>query len=273
MAKTLIVNADDYGRTPSISAGIRQAHLNGVVTTTTVMMNFAAAVDDIRLAMAECPRLGLGVHLTITAGKPLLPVAQVPTLVDRDGVFLKLERLTSILPSVNPDELRAEWRAQIEKFLSTGATLDHLDSHHHTSYLNEEVFRLMLDIAFEYKVPIRSPYPVPTPTIAPRSSVLFVARVLQAKPVSSPRFFVNSFYDSGATSINLLQILSRLLDGVSEIMTHPGYVDDEILSNSSYNRQREAELAILTSDEVKKAIAANGITLATFADAFPTNRR
>ena len=273
MAKYFIVNADDYGRTPSISAGIRHTHLNGIVTTTTVMMNFPAAPDDLRRAMDECPRLGLGVHLTVTAGQPLLPASQVPTLVDRNGAFFKLDRLASVLPSVNPDELRAEWRAQIEKFLVSGATLDHLDSHHHTSYFNEDVFRSMLDLALEYEVPIRSPYPVPTPTLAPRSSALFVARILHEKPTPHPRFYVNSFYDSGATPINLLQILSRLIDGVSEIMTHPGYVDDEILSHSSYNRQRETEIAILTSDEVKKAIAANGILLTTFAKAFSSNKQ
>ncbi len=56
--KQLIVNADDYGRTASVSAGIRRAHLRGIVTTTTAMMNMPSVEDDVRLALAECPVSG-----------------------------------------------------------------------------------------------------------------------------------------------------------------------------------------------------------------------
>ena len=64
MTTSLIVNADDYGRTPEVSLGIRQAHLQGLVSTTTAMVNMPVALDQIRRAQDECPRLGLGVHET-----------------------------------------------------------------------------------------------------------------------------------------------------------------------------------------------------------------
>jgi predicted glycoside hydrolase/deacetylase ChbG (UPF0249 family) len=73
MTLRLIVNADDYGRTPGVSRGIREAHRRGIVTSTTCMMNMPAVVDDIALALEETPRLGLGVHLVLTSGRPLLP--------------------------------------------------------------------------------------------------------------------------------------------------------------------------------------------------------
>ncbi|HEX5941948.1 MAG TPA: ChbG/HpnK family deacetylase, partial [Anaerolineales bacterium] len=59
--KRLIVNSDDYGRTPEISRGIREAHLQGVVTSTTCMMNITTTAEDIALALRETPALGLGV--------------------------------------------------------------------------------------------------------------------------------------------------------------------------------------------------------------------
>ena len=139
MTKQLIVNADDYGRTASVSAGIRQAHLRGIVTTTTAMMNMSSVGNDIRLALAECPRLGLGVHLVLTAGRPVLPSERVPSLAASDGSFYKLPQMIAILQKLNPAELRAEWRAQIEKFLRTGAMLDHLDSHHHAINVHANV--------------------------------------------------------------------------------------------------------------------------------------
>ena len=66
MSRVLIVNADDYGRTPGVSAGILRAHLESIVTTTTAMVNLPGAVEAISRALASAPRLGLGVHLNLT---------------------------------------------------------------------------------------------------------------------------------------------------------------------------------------------------------------
>jgi predicted glycoside hydrolase/deacetylase ChbG (UPF0249 family) len=77
--------------------------------------------------------------------------------------------------------------------------------------------------------------------------------------------FVN-FYDEGATHEEFLDILSKLENGTSEIMCHPGYVDEAFAQESVYNFQREKELAILTDPAIKQAIASRSIELITFAD-------
>ncbi len=64
----LIVNADDYGLTPGVGLGTRQAHREGIVTTATAMMNMPYAAVELQRAHEEVPTLGLGVHLTLTAG-------------------------------------------------------------------------------------------------------------------------------------------------------------------------------------------------------------
>jgi len=56
--KRLIINSDDYGRTPEISRGIREAHLKGVVTSTTCMMNIPTTASDVAIALKETPKLG-----------------------------------------------------------------------------------------------------------------------------------------------------------------------------------------------------------------------
>jgi predicted glycoside hydrolase/deacetylase ChbG (UPF0249 family) len=263
MVKSLIVNADDYGRTSAISAGIRHTHLHGLVTTTTVMMNFGTAVADIHVALAECPKLGLGVHLTLTAGRPVLPPTQIPTLVDGAGAFLKLGQLEETYNRVNPKELRAEWQAQIEKFIATGAKLDHLDSHHHTSYFNELVMGLMLDLAHEYDAPVRRPRARSELVTGPDYS----DQLLKERAVRSPICFISSFYDEGATLEHLLAILANLPEGSTELMSHPGYIDDDLLQTSSYNRQREREIAVLTSDAARQTVLQQKLTLATFRSA------
>ncbi len=72
MAIRLIVNADDYGRSVNVSRGIRDAYLRGILSSTTCMMNMPSVVDDIKMALSETSGLGMGVHLVLTAGRPLL---------------------------------------------------------------------------------------------------------------------------------------------------------------------------------------------------------
>src|SRR5512134_3413038 len=152
--KRLIINSDDYGRTPEISRGIREAHLNGVVTSTTCMMNIPTTAEDVAIAVQETPKLGLGVHLVLTMGKPLLPRVAVPSIVDGDGNHFKYTPFIENLPRLNMTEVKAEWRAQIERFIqAAGRKPTHLDSHHHSSYFTPELFRGMLELAREYNCP------------------------------------------------------------------------------------------------------------------------
>ncbi|MBA3075615.1 MAG: ChbG/HpnK family deacetylase [Anaerolineae bacterium] len=107
MSKRLIVNADDYGHTRGVSQGIRLAHLRGIVTSTTAMMNYPGAVDDLRMAVKECPRLGLGLHLVLTSGRPVLPAEKVPDLVNLEGKFYKYGPFIERMNQINL--LRSTW--------------------------------------------------------------------------------------------------------------------------------------------------------------------
>ena len=89
MPKRLIINSDDYGRTPDISRGIREAHLNGVVTSTTCMMNIPTTAADVALALAETPQLGMGVHLVLTMGRPIVTREAGSSITDENGNFFK----------------------------------------------------------------------------------------------------------------------------------------------------------------------------------------
>lgn len=274
MTAQLIVNSDDYGRSSNISRGIREAHRRGIVSSTTCMMNFANVVDDLALAQQETPDLGLGVHLVLTAGRPLLPASQLPSLTTTDGTFHKLAQLIGQLAEVNPAEAQAEWRAQIERFVQvTGHKPTHLDSHHHSSYFSEGLFRAMLELAQEYGCAIRQVTAqgdgvemvgLPPEVIAQARD--YAPRLLAEFAPPRPAAFYASFYDELATEEELLRILNSLPpEGIYELMCHPGYSDPELETSTVYARQREQELAVLTAATVKQTIADRGITLATFA--------
>jgi predicted glycoside hydrolase/deacetylase ChbG (UPF0249 family) len=264
MTKRLIVNADDYGRTSAVSAGIRAAHINGIVNSTTVMVNMPGIDIDLKAALRETPRLGLGVHLVLTADRPLLPTEQVSSLVNEKGHFFDEENFLLHLKDIDVTQAKAEWRAQIEKFVTvTGHAPDHLDAHHHASYLTPDLFRAMLELANDYNCPVRLPL---TSASQPEARFGHFATLLDEIKVPYTDHFIEAFYGENATRDKLLAILRSLADGSTEMMCHPGYADTGLISASSYARQRVLELTALASPDVKDYIYSAGIELITFAD-------
>jgi chitin disaccharide deacetylase len=263
--KRLIINSDDYGRTPEISRGIREAHLRGVVTSTTCMMNIPTTANDVSIALKETPRLGMGVHLVLTMGKPVSAPESVPSIVDENGHFFKYTPLLEHLASLNMDEVKKEWRAQVEEFIkAAGKKPTHIDSHHHSSYFSPNLFRGMLELAKEYDCAIRFPFTEVSSEL--EETAKHVPELIDEFDPRRPNSFVVDFYDEGATQEKLLNIINNLSDSPSEIMCHPGYVDEAFAKESSYNFQRERELNILTDPSIKAAIESQNIELITFGD-------
>ena len=264
--KRLIINSDDYGRTPEISRGIREANLRGVVTSTTCMMNIPTTAEDIALALKETPSLGMGVHLVLTMGSPISAPETVPTITDANGHFFKYKPILEQLPKLDIEEVKKEWRAQIEAFIkAAGRRPTHLDSHHHSSYFSPELFHGMLELAKEYDCAVRFPFTGNISKELERTNPHVPDLIREFHP-PHPDHFVVDFYDERATREALLDLINNLPDGTTEIMCHPGYTDDAFAQESVYNAQRDRELKILTDPSVKEAIQANGIQLITFAE-------
>jgi predicted glycoside hydrolase/deacetylase ChbG (UPF0249 family) len=259
--KQLIVNADDYGRSPSVSAGIRQAHQYGIVTSTTVMTNFPGAAEAIQVAVDECPSLGIGVHLCLTSGRPILSPEHIPSLVGPDGNFVPQYPPPDFFEKLDPTEAKHEFRAQIEAAILAGATLSHLDSHHHSIYRHPALLSVAAELADEHQLGMRMPLP---PESFDDSEQVMRMESVQAltATVHHPDNFITTFYDDSATLEQLLSILDELPPGLSELMCHPGYTGPAL--DSVYNVQREREIEILCHPAVKEKIAELEIELVNF---------
>ena len=247
MGKKLIVNADDYGHTPGVAEGIRLAHLHGIVTSTSAMMNRPHAEPAIRQALLECPRLGIGLHLVLTTGEPVLPASKIPTLTRPDGSFFKQEGFVENLSRVNLDQVSAEWHAQAEKFIAVaGHNPDHLDSHHHSSYFTPALFERMLRLAEELDCPIRKPFGDDSADAADYLPAELAEQAAQGylnlpghlRPRTTDGF-IGDFYDEGATLEHLLKFIEMVKNDPKresfELMCHPAIVDDTLKQVSSYN--------------------------------------
>jgi predicted glycoside hydrolase/deacetylase ChbG (UPF0249 family) len=277
-ARQLIVNADDYGRTPGVSRGILEAHRAGIVTSTSVMINRPGIEAQLEEALAH-PQLGVGQHLVFTAGQPVLPAARVPGLVDAAGEFLEQHTVWARAERIPLAQLRAELAAQIERFRRLAGHLpDHLDCHHFV-HLYPPFFQVYAGLAAAYHLPLRVPFPTqPDFRLAPgrlpylegfpldlvRGMVATNSNLLRARSLAYPDHFVATFYGREALSRDyLLELLEGLPAGLSELMCHPGY-DDADLAGSGYRAEREIELALLTDPAVREAVDAFGIELVTF---------
>jgi len=266
MSKRLIINSDDYGRSPDISRGIRDSHLRGVVTSTTCMMNIPTTAADIALALRETPKLGLGVHLVLTMGRPISAREAVLSVTDENGNFLKYNAFVENLPKLNIAEVKAEWQTQIEAFIkAAGRRPTHLDSHHHSSFFSPILFRGMLELAKEYDCAIRFPFTKDVSSELEETSKQAAELINEFNP-RRPDVFIVDFYDEKATHQELLRIINSVKAGSTEIMCHPGYVDDAFTQESIYNKQRMKELDVLTDPAIKQAIQAKEIDQITFAD-------
>lgn len=245
--KRLIVNADDFGRSAGINRGVIDAHVHGLVTSATLMVTHAAAPQAADLARAHAS-LGMGLHVALTGGMPALPPERVPSLVDTRG---RLPDRPAGLLGADPGEIRAELRAQLARFERLlGRRPTHFDSHHHAHRL-PAVFEALVELARETERPLRAAAPD-------------MVERLRARGVTTTDRFEERFFDEAATLDTLLALLRGLEPGVTELMCHPAYVDDELRAGSSYALPRERELALLTSDAARAAVRAAGIELVHF---------
>lgn len=278
MDRHLIVNADDYGRSVGVSRGILRAHREGIVTSTTVMINQEGIEAQLAEALA-CPDLGIGLHLVFSSWRPVLPPQEIPDLVGEDGLFLDQHSLWARAEEIPVKQLGAEVRAQVRHFQHLAGRLpDHLDCHHFV-HLYPPFFQVYADLAAELDLPLRVPFPAETefdwaiqtlpflegfPQDLVRGMIVTNSALVRGRGLAHPDHFVATFFGAEALNLNfLLSIINTLPDGVNELMCHPGY-DDANLSYSTYQAEREKELDLLIHPAVRERIEELGIHLVNF---------
>jgi hopanoid biosynthesis associated protein HpnK len=280
-ARWLIVNADDLGISRGVNAGIVEAHHEGIVTAASLMPNLPAAEDALS-RVADYPSLDLGLHLTLTAGRPLSPAESVPALVDGEGRFYPLNRLLARLSlgRVPRDQIRREVHAQLEWVLARESRPTHIDSHHHV-HLHPAVADTVLALAQETGVAwVRRPVEGIEPALRaagppvnlPRAAAISLLAARLSRPFARRRLRCATVFRGiglgfGYSRAALARTLFRLPPGLTELMTHPGRVDSELSDLDLLTTEREAELRALTSPKARAALSRWGVRLTTFREA------
>jgi len=287
--RNLIVNADDLGWTHGVNRGIAEAHRNGIVTSASLIANGCAFEAGVQTA-SESPRLGVGVHLNLSDGKPVAPAEQVKSLLDENGDFsggpeALLFRLTA--KSLVTKDVQTEWNAQIEKVRAAGIRPTHLDGHKHVQML-PGLFAVALRLARKHGIEaVRVAHEASSLraalTIGSEATGVMLKQGVQARGlkllardaremteragIGTADYFCGIAQTGVLTKKGVQQLLASLPEGTTELMCHPGYADADLEKSATrLQKSRQTELEILTDKEIRKSIAALGIRLINYGE-------
>jgi len=270
--KRAIVNADDFGFSPSVTEGILRAHREGVVTSTTVMAGAPDAERAVGL-LASAPDLGVGVHLNASQGRCLSAAGEA--LAGRDGVMRRTGIGLIFACALRPRLLRAieaEFDAQIRWLLDRGVTPTHLDTHRHC-HGHTPIFSRVVRLAKRYHIPfvrrLRERLPGGGWPKAPAKQKRIALALNALSPLQ--RWTNKSVLITTGTwgvahtgridSAWLMLAAERLPPGVTEIMTHPGTGADDADMATRLSAGRAGELAALCDPAVREAFRRDDIEL------------
>jgi hopanoid biosynthesis associated protein HpnK len=291
VVRRLVVNADDLGLTAGVNDGIFDAHDHGILTSASLFAGAPATVDAIRRARSR-PSLGVGVHLALVDGTPTLPPSRVPTLVEDDGRFRRSWKpfiVACLLGKVSLAEVELELTAQVERLRSAGVSLTHLDAHQHV-HAYPPVFAIVARLAGRFGIPaVRVPYErwswagrnADARRTTQRQALLNAAmlpwarrdyRAAAAQDVRTPHF-VGRIHTGILTADALAGLVRALTPGVTELMVHPGYADDELgRTGTRLLESRQDELDLLCSLQARALVVGERVALVRH-DLTPVIRR
>lgn len=255
------MNGDDFGLTHGINLAIAELLQAGVLTSATLMAREKAADEAIEIALAT-PSLGVGCHVVLVDGEPMLPGGFQQTM----GAFLR----RIIAGRIDAIAIEAEAAAQIDLLQSRGLTLTHVDTHKHT-HMFPAALRPVLRAARKAGIrairnpfePVWSQHATPAAPLFRRTAVGLLRRLEPTfRRIVAEEGFTTTDGNVGISATGFLDsralesLLNQLQPGTWELVTHPGYNDDDLAHAgtrllASRNIEREALLALQRRNEVE----------------------
>jgi hopanoid biosynthesis associated protein HpnK len=269
------VTADDFGAALEVNEAVQKAHRKGILTAASLMVTGAAVGDAVERAR-RMPRLGVGLHIVLVEGRPVLSPEQLPALVDKQGQFRSdmfraaVEIFTSLAAR---RQLAAEIKAQFKAFAATGLSLDHVNAHKHF-HLHPTISAMILSIGRQYgmkslRTPIEPRAVLHSIEGTPSSIRIedlwarLVRRRLRASGISTTDQVFGLAWSGAMSADRVRSIIDNLPDGLTELYMHPA-TGPYFGSSSDYDYA--GELSALLDPTLKEHLVRSGVTLGRFAD-------
>jgi chitin disaccharide deacetylase len=228
--RALIVNADDFGLSPGVNAGVARAHEQGILTSASLMVRRPAAAAAAEYAR-DAPALSVGLHVDLGEW------------VHRDGAWKAVYEVVQLDDAV---AVEAEVQAQLDRFRAlTGRDPTHLDSHQHV-HKWEPVTEVLRGLATQLGVPLRQRL----------GGVRYCGDLYGQNERGEP-------IPEAVTPRALIEIIRHLEPGVTELACHPGLGAD---TGTAYDTERAQEVDVLCDPRVAEALKREEVVLRSFAD-------
>jgi predicted glycoside hydrolase/deacetylase ChbG (UPF0249 family) len=259
--RSVVFCADDFGLTDGVSRGILELAEAGRLSATGAMTNMPGWRRNAPGLRPLKGRIGIGLHLNLTTGRPL---GAVPGLAD--GVFPPLKEVLrrALARQLSADAVRREIARQLDAFEELhGASPDFVDGHQHVHVLpgvRQALFAELKGRGLAGRLWLRDP--------ADRIGAIRRRRIGRAKALvvkALARGFRRSAHAAGFDtnegfsgfapfdlSVAPGSIFADALTGLGHrpvVMCHPGHVDDELRGLDPAVESRAAERAYLAADE------------------------
>ena len=273
MTSLLIVSADDLGLTDGVCRAVLRGHLDGVVTATSLLA-VGRSFDLATRMLLDHPSLDVGAHLAIVGeDPPLLTAREIPTLVGRTGAFPLSYRsvvLRGLAGRLDPDDVRREFHAQLERITGAGLPVSHLDTHQHT-HLWPAVASVLVELAGEFGIgAVRTPRSQRVLPIGVGVNMLSrrLRAAVQAAGLSTTVDYTG-LDEAGSLDRARFARSLRALDagsGTVEINAHPGEFADPDLSRFDWGYHWADEWEMLVAPHTRTVIETGGFVLGNFRD-------
>ncbi len=250
-ARLVIISCDDLGSCHGATEGVYQAIRSGVATCASIMVPAPWA----RYAADQYNGEDIGVHLTLNAEHPLYrwgPLTHAPSLLSGEGGFPR--SVDDLWEHADSTEVLRECRAQIERALAWGIDVSHLAPHLTSITLRPEFFDVYLELAVEFKLPIRLPS-----TISADAAGFPFRQLAADEGIVFPDHFDHDWRTGSRERV--LSALASLEPGVSEIHVQPSIDTAEVRALGEVATGWIDDLALATSDELRNAVTASGAVL------------
>ena len=257
-AKLVILSCDDLGASHASNVGVFQAMREGAATCASIMVPAPWACHA---ANNVAPGDDIGVHLTLNAEHSCYrwgPITNSPSLLSGEGGFPR--SLEDLWEHADHTEVLRELRAQIERALAWGIDVTHLAPHLSAITLRPEFFDVYLELAFEYRLPIRLPS-----TVTAEHAGFPFRQLAAAEGVVFPDHFDHDW--RAGSSDRVFDAIAALQPGVTEIHIQPAIDTPEVRAFAGDAADGwVADLELATSDALRTALDASGAVTIGFRE-------
>lgn len=287
--KYVIINADDLGLCSSTNKAIFDSYTKGILTSASILTTCPGFLEAVKTAK-KYPKLGIGVHLSLTLGTPILPPQKIPALVTSENIFHgSFTRLFFLRSRHSLAQIENEFSAQIEKALKAKLPIDHLNSQSHV-HMIPSIFPIVMRLAKKYHIPYvrlskdrviwtknikQNIFPILNNNVI-KLILLNTLALINKKILSTKAISFFGVYHTGDMSKYVLESTFKYIKpGITEVLSHPGYGLND--SDFDYHPQmmydfmtspfRNKELKALLNPHLKKIASQNDITFINFKQA------